>query len=166
MIETSRRFLSITLLALWLGGVVFYGAVVVPTAHEVLGSHREIGFVTRKVTGPLNWIGAGTLAILLWNTLAESPARTRRNRIALWATWLLLLASLITLFVLRSRLDGMLDPRSMTVMDRPRFFPLHERYLNATSILCLAGLLHLWTLISGFQQTKPSVIQGVPQRMA
>lgn len=150
MIETTRRFLSIAGLALWLGGVVFYGAVVVPTAHDVLGSHREIGFVTRKVTGSLNWIGAATLALLLWNTAAEAPRRTRRNRIALGITLGILLAGLIAHFVLRSILDGMLDPSSMTIRDRPRFFPLHERYLNVTSVLCLAGPAHLWTMIDGF----------------
>lgn len=43
----------------------------------------------------------------------------------------------------------MLDPSNMTVRDRARFFPLHERYLNVTSILCLAGLAHVWTMIAG-----------------
>lgn len=93
MIESTRRFLSIAGLALWLCGVVFYGAFVVPTAHEVLGSHREIGFVARKVTGPLNWIGAATRALLLWNTAAETSRRTRWNRTALGVTWGIMLAT-------------------------------------------------------------------------
>jgi hypothetical protein len=152
MLETTRRFLSIAALALWLGGIVFYGDIVVPTAHEVLGSHREIGFVTRKVTGPLNGMGVVSLALLLWSTVSESPSRTRLNRIALWVTWGVMAASLVTLFALRSWLDGLLDPTRMEVADRQKFFPLHERYLNVTSILCLAGLAHLWALSSGFQR--------------
>src|SRR5262245_53358949 len=136
MMQTTRRFLSIVGLALWLGGMVFYGGVVVPIAHDVLGSHREIGFVTRRVTSPLNWIGAVTTPLLVWNVLSEAPNRTRRNRIALWASGAFMLACLIAHFALRSILDGMLDPSTMTVRDRARFFPLHERYLNVTSLLC------------------------------
>ena len=152
MVEATRRFLAVVVLAMWLGGIVFHGAVVVPTAHEVLGSHREIGFVTRKVTGPLNGIGAVCLALLLWSSIGESTGRTRQNRIALWTSWAVMLASVLTLFLLRSWLDAMLDPARMEVADRERFFPLHERYLNVTSLLCLAGLAHLWFLISGFGQ--------------
>jgi hypothetical protein len=156
MLDATRRFLSITTLAFWLGAVVFYGSVVVPTAHEVLDSHREIGFVTRRITGPLNWIGAVSVALLLWSTLSESPARTRLDRIALWSSWSVMVMSMAALFVLRSVLDGMLDPGSMTVTNRPRFMPLHERYLNVNSVMCLAAIVHLWFLVSGFRGGPPA----------
>jgi hypothetical protein len=155
MLDALRRFLSMTTLASWLGAVVFYGAVVVPTAHEVFDSHREIGFVTRRVTGPLNWIGAAAVALLLWSTLSESAYRTRPNRVALWSSWAVMLLSMIALFVLRSVLDGMLDPGSMNVLNRPRFMPLHERYLNVTRVMSLAAIIHLWALISGFGRRPP-----------
>lgn len=163
MLEATRRFLSITIPGFWLGAVVFYGAVVVPTAHEVLDSHREIGFVTRRITGPLNGIGAAAVALLLWSTLSESAGRTRANRIALWSSWGVMLLSLVALVVLRSVLDGMLDPGRMTVTDRPRFMPLHERYLNVTSVMSLAAVVHLWALIRGF---GPLTTRDGPNRAA
>lgn len=151
-IRTLRRFLAIGTLALWLGGVVFYGAVVIPTAHDVIGSHREIGFVTRKVTGTLNVIGAVAIALLLWSTFGEAPGGSRAHRIGLWATWAVLLTGQVLLFIMRSRLEGMTDPVRMTVLDRSAFFWLHERYLNMTTIVCLAGLVHLGMLIAGFDR--------------
>ena len=150
MLDAARRFLTIITLAFWLGAVVFYGAVVVPTAHEVLDSHREIGFVTRRVTAPLNWIGIASVVLALWSTLSEPKGRTRLNRIALWSSWAVMLLSMIVLLVLRSILEGMLDTSTMTVTNRPRFMPLHERYLNVTSVMSVGAVVHLWALISGF----------------
>lgn len=155
MMRIVRRFLAAGSLAGWLGAVVFYGAVVIPTAHEVLGSHREIGFVTRKVTGTLNLLGACSLAFLLWSTLAEAPARAPKHRIALWASWALMLAGQIALFALRARLDGMLEAERMALSDRAAFLWLHERYLNVTSLVCLAGLAHLGLLIAAFGRAEP-----------
>ena len=59
-----------------------------------------------------------------------------------------MLAAHVTLFLLRAHLDTMLDPAAMRILDRPRFMPLHERYLNVTSVLTLAGLVHLGAMLS------------------
>jgi hypothetical protein len=54
----------------------------------------------------------------------------------------------VVLFLLRAHLDSMLDAGAMKILDRPRFMLLHERYLNVTSVLCLAGLVHLWAILA------------------
>ena len=149
------RFVAVVGLAFWLGGMSFYGAVVVPTAHEVLGSHREIGFVTRTVTGTANAAGFATLALLLGNTVVSFRKAGKPVRITLVASLAVMVIAQAALFVLRRVLDGMLDPVAMTLTDRGRFMPLHERYLNGTSVLCVAALVHLWALLMAPRPAAP-----------
>lgn len=147
------RYLAVVGLAFWLGGIAFYGGIVIPKAHDVLGSHREIGFVTREVTATTHGLGAAVLAVLLvhlavsWRTLGTG------GRVLGAASLGVMIAAQGALFFLRSRLDSLLDPVAMEVLDRPRFMPLHERYLNVTSVLCLAALAHLWAILS--ERPKP-----------
>ena len=47
------------------------GAVVVPVGSEVLGSHREQGFVTQSVTNYLNVAGAVAIAVWCWDIAAD-----------------------------------------------------------------------------------------------
>jgi hypothetical protein len=142
------RYLGVLGLAIWLGGVAFYGAVVIPAAHDVLNSHREIGFVTRTVTGTANAAGFVTLAVLLANLVMAFPRASKATRITLATSLAVMVLAQATLFILRRSLEGMLDPIAMTISDRGRFMPLHERYLNVTAALCLAGAVHLWTLLA------------------
>jgi len=44
------RFFVWCALVVWLGGFTFYGAVVIPTAHRILGTHLDVGFITQEVT--------------------------------------------------------------------------------------------------------------------
>src|ERR1700746_354095 len=62
-----RRWLLLWALMFWQGGFTFYGGVVVPVGSAVLGSEREQGFITRKVTNYLNLAGAVALAIWGWD---------------------------------------------------------------------------------------------------
>jgi hypothetical protein len=141
------RYLGVLGLAFWVGGIAFYGSLVIPKAHEVLSSHREIGFVTRQVTGTANTLGAVVLVVLLLYTALAWRSSSRGCRITLAASWAVMAAAQVTLFLLRAHLDGMLDPAGLTISDRARFMPLHERYLNVTSVLCLAALVHLWAML-------------------
>ena len=47
-----------------MGGFTFYGGVLISTANQVLGSERDVGFVTQQVTNWLNFIGVLALIIL------------------------------------------------------------------------------------------------------
>ena len=67
MTTVLRRLLLLLALMFWQGGFMFYGAVVVPVGSDVLGSHREQGFVTQSVTNYLNGAGAIALAVWCWD---------------------------------------------------------------------------------------------------
>ncbi len=60
-----RRFVVLCALGLWLGGLTFYTLRVIRAAHQVVGSHLKVGFITRQATTDLNLIGAGALALML-----------------------------------------------------------------------------------------------------
>lgn len=142
------RYVGVVGLAFWLGGIAFYGGLVIPTAHEILDSHREIGFVTREVTSTANALGAVVLGLLLGHAVVSWKRLGKKGRIALAASWAVMAGAQVALFLLRAHLDTMLDPTAMRILDRARFMPLHERYLNVTSILTLAALVHLWVMLS------------------
>jgi hypothetical protein len=149
------RYLGVLGPAFWVGGIAFYGGLVIPKAHEVLSSHREIGFVTRQVTGTANVLGAVVLGVLLLHTALAWKTLSRGSRITMAASWAIMAAALVTLFLLRAHLDGMLDPAGLTLRDRARFMPLHERRLNVTGVLCLGGLVHLWAMLKPAPATPP-----------
>lgn len=150
----ALRYLGVVGLAFWLGGMAFYGAVVIPTAHHILDSHRDIGFVTRQVTGTANLLGAAVLSVLFVHLAVVWKGLGQGSRITLGVSWFVMAAAQTTLFFLRTHLDSMLDPAALRVLDRPRFMPLHERYLNVTSVLCLAAVVHLGPLLRG--ASKPT----------
>ncbi len=142
------KFLSVVGLAFWLGGISFYGGVAVFQAKDVLESHVEIGMVTRLVTRVSNFVGLGVLALLAAHGAADWRSRGRAGRIALSASWLVMAAAQVALFVLWAKLSGMMDLEAHRLADRKAFYPWHERYMDLTGLACLAGLVHLWMLLS------------------
>jgi hypothetical protein len=135
-----RRWLLLWALMFWEGGFTFYGGVVVPVGSAVLGSEREQGFITRKVTNYLNLAGAVALAVWGWDLRAmrgKSPGGRRLR----WATWAGLVLSLALLVWLHPKLGDLLDPEDVMVLDRRRFRSLHERYLIVSTVQWAGCLL-------------------------
>jgi hypothetical protein len=147
--QSLWRTLVVAAGAYWLGGTLFYITVVIHTAHDVLGSQRVVGFVTREVTQWLNVIGVASLALLGVNlaTFAR-PGRSRsRSRAAAWvllATWLAMASLHAGLFTLHPRIDRLLDPAAQRVLDRHAFRRLHHAYMLVTTLQLAAGVAHLW----------------------
>lgn len=133
--------------AFWLGGLTFYAAVVIPTAHDVLGSHRRVGFITQRVTQGINLAGAAALAVLLIHLIACWPGR-RWQRWGLLATWLLMAGVQLALFRLHPALDRLLDDKSRQILDEYRFYGLHRIYLILTIIQQIGGIVHVFALVS------------------
>jgi hypothetical protein len=154
-VVSALRYLGVVGLAFWLGGIAFYGALVIPKAHQILDSHRDIGFVTRDVTATANILGTIVLGVLFLHGTIAWKRLGKGGRITFAASWGVMLAAQITLFLLRAHLDTMLDPASMRVVERSRFMPLHERYLNVTSVLTLAALVHLWAMLCAPKPSSP-----------
>src|SRR5262245_10237437 len=121
MTERIRRYISVLAIAFWLGGLTFYSLIVVPTGSDVLG-RTEQGFVTRVVTWKLNWVGVAALAVLAWNLAA------RRSRL-LVASWSILVALQLFLFLLHPRVERLLDVERHEVRDFAQFYAVHREYL-------------------------------------
>lgn len=152
--ERFLRTLAVAAIAVWLGGVVFYGAVAVPSGVKVFHGHREIGFLTREVTDRANWIGVLALLVLLANFMVGFRGILRGAHLHLAVSWGVMAASHIALMLLWSAMDGLLGGnRDMAIHSPDDLARLHPVYLGVTSVQCMAGALHLWGVL---QQVKPA----------
>jgi hypothetical protein len=131
-----------------------YALIVVPEAHDVFGSHREIGFVTRRVTVWLNGLGAALVAVFAWEL------RSRRAVRGQWTAWWLAAIAQAFLFAWHPVVDGLLDPATQSIADYDRFYLRHRVYLLASLAQWLAvvwlGLrsLRAWTAAPGQSRTR------------
>ncbi len=135
-----RRWLLLWALMFWQGGFTFYGGVVVPIGADVLGSDRDQGFITRRVTNYLNLAGAVALAVWGWDLSAVRGASAGGRRLR-WAIWAGLVLTLALLVWLHSKLDALLVPDDAAILDRRRFRTLHERYLIVITVQWVGCLL-------------------------
>ena len=140
-----RRAVATAALSLWIGGVTFYGLVVVPLGGEVLGSAAAQGFITQAVALRLNVIGLVALAALAWNA-----SRTRGRRGPLWITWGAMVIAQVALLVLYPLLGALLDTGTRSVVDHEAFYARHRAYLLVTAGQWLAALVHMVFAIGGW----------------
>ena len=135
-----RRWLLLWALMFWQGGFTFYGGVVVPVGADVLGSDRDQGFITRRVTNYLNLAGAVALTLWGWDLLAIRGASASGRRLR-WAIWAGLVLTLALLVWLHPKLDELLVPDDAAILDRRRFRAVHERYLIVITVQWVGCLL-------------------------
>ena len=147
-----RRFVTLCALGCWLGGLTFYSLVVIRAAHQVIGSHAKVGFVTEKVTAGLNVIGTCALVVLLGNGLASWRPSSLWVRRGLAVSWIVAAAAHGWVLLLHSRLDAMLDFQARQVQPGAPFFGLHEVYLIATAIEWTAGLAYLLLALAAWRR--------------
>jgi hypothetical protein len=156
--HAAWRTLVVAAGAYWLGGAMFYITVVIHTAHRVLDSQREVGFITRQVTQRTNAIGVAVLALLFLNLLVECRRASVRERSrfrghlpgAVWVlmgTWLAMACLHAGLYVLHPRIDRLLDPAAQLILDRRAFRRLHNAYMLVTTLQLAAGVAHLWAAL-------------------
>ena len=103
-----RRFLVVAAVAMWMGGFTFYSSFVIPVATDLLGSHRAAGFITQRVTQPLNICVVAALTIMFWNIAAGWRVAGIRERRWLAGTWGFLAVTEVVLLVLHPLLDAKL----------------------------------------------------------
>src|SRR5262245_35803865 len=109
------RYLAAVMLAFWIGGLTLYALVVVPVGTDVVGGTTQ-GMITQRVTMWLNWIGVGSLVVLL------PSLRTHLTR----GTWAVLAVTLAALFVIHPQIDALLA--SGEVADYSTFYGWHRVY--------------------------------------
>ena len=141
-LASVRRWLAFLLLSLWFGGFTFYAAVVVPTGSDILG-RTEQGFVTQRVTGWLNVIGAVMILAVSWEMGYQIT--WRKNKLATFALTIFS-GALAVLAVLHGYLGHQLSADTMTVENPGSFYQLHRIYLWLSSVQWLACLGLWWSL--------------------
>lgn len=128
--------LQFGLATLWLGGLTFYSAVVVPIGAQITDATTQ-GFVTQRVTLWLNVLGAAYLVV----NARDAWRAPRRSRQILWFT---LAASLLALVILHPLLGRMLDPATRSLVAVDDFYAWHRAYLIVTTVQWGAGVGHVW----------------------
>lgn len=146
-----RRYVTVLVLAMWMGGFTFYAEIVIPTAAKVLGSERHVGFITEQVTRWLNLIGIAGLGVFLWNLMAEWRRQPSKRRLGLAIAWVTMVLSHAGLFLTHPLIDRLLDPRSRTIQDYDRFLTLHNVYLSLATVQWSAALFYIWLALRAWQ---------------
>jgi hypothetical protein len=142
-----RRFTLLLCFAVWQGGFMFYGGVVVPVGGRVLGSETDQGFITQVVTNYLN--AAGAVCLIMWCAVLWFDNRLQCR----WPCRALLCciaSGLIALAALHRFMDRLLDAASHSISDETMFHNLHRMYLATSTaqwfacLLLLCMTLKLW----------------------
>jgi hypothetical protein len=133
-----RRTSLLLLLALWQGGFMFYGAIVVPVGARVLESETEQGFITQQVTVWLNGCGLAALVGWLWVLLVDGgPSRSLKKPLLLWGG---LLVTLLLLVIVHGRMDRLLDIEGHSVVNPIAFYTHHRVYLILSTLQWLGSI--------------------------
>jgi hypothetical protein len=148
-----RRYATVLLLAMWMGGFTFYALVVIPTATKVLGSIRLAGFITQQVTNWLNLIGVAVILFFLWNVTAEWNQQTRVRRMCLAGMWGVMALTHSGLFIVHRFIDHQLTIPSHTIGDYDGFLTLHTVYLFIATTQWVAALIYLWLLFGCWRRS-------------
>lgn len=146
---------------MWMGGFTFYAEIVIPTASHVLGSHRQVGFITQQVTHWLNLIGLVALAVFLWNLLAEWRHQPARRRLCLAIAWGTMLLSHLGLVAAHPFIDRLLDAQTRAISDFDRFETLHTVYLGFATVQWFAALFYLWLSLQAWRHADAQAALGV-----
>ncbi len=140
------RWLSYLTWAAWVGGFMFYGAIVVPILHDHLDS-LEAGGITREATNWLNLLGLACLATwALGLVVARSAWPAPATRLAVCA-WLVSALLLLALFGLHRTMDQRLDAGALS-----DFYPLHRLYLRLSTAQWLSNLVLSASYVTGWSR--------------
>jgi uncharacterized membrane protein len=146
---TFLRFLLLLSLIVWLGGIVFFAAVMAPTLFAVLPSRNLAGAVVGPALSKLHWIGlfCGLVFLacsVLHDYLAKGDFRLVSVRHLLVVVMLVLTA--VSLFVLSPRMTelkqqiGIIDNVPVSDPRRVRFNELHVWSTRLESAVLFLGL--------------------------
>jgi hypothetical protein len=156
---TTLRFLSLVVLAVWIGGLAVLGGVVAPGIFAGLEAHDPVA--GRELAGLLfgqlfdtfqvvSWVCGGLLLALLGARAALGP-RPRRLSLRVWTVLVMLAISVGTSLMIVPRIDRLRasvpGPIASLAPDDPRrvqFGQLHGASNGLMLVTLLAGLALCW----------------------
>jgi hypothetical protein len=107
------RFMSLVILAVWIGGLAVIGIVAAPSVFAVLEAHDPVGGRTLAATvfgavfmrfQPITW-GLGGLLIVLFAIRAALGPRPGKLAVRIWTVLAMVGMSVVTTFVIAPRID-------------------------------------------------------------
>lgn len=156
------RFLMLLALSLWLGGIVFFGAVMAPALFSILPRRELAGAVVTRTLGGLHWIGIVAAVVFLAASLGYAALRNGAAEPLAWrnlAVVAMLALTLVSQFGVSRRMQAL--RADMVEIDRvaagdPRrvdFNRLHRISTGLEQAVLLLGLVALWSVAR--ERTNP-----------
>lgn len=144
MLSRILRYLMLLALVVWLGGIIFFGAVMAPVLFNVLPSTELAGNVIAPSLKILHAIGLTAGAIFVTNFFL-TPGRVSRNRFArLVPIFVLVMLALtaISQFYVIPKMEN-LRPQMASADSRLEFDSLHHWSTRMESMVLILGLFAL-----------------------
>lgn len=153
------RFFILLSLALWLGAILFFGAVLAPTVFRVLPTREMAGSVVASSLARLHWIGIFSGILLAATSMAYSrlsigaaqPFAARHIIV-----YLMIALTLISQFGISSRMNalrtemGVIDRLPLADARRIEFDRLHHWSTRAEIAVLAMGLVVLYLSVRRF----------------
>jgi uncharacterized protein YacL len=91
------RYLMVLSLIVWIGGIIFFVAVVTRTAFAVLPTHHLAGNIVNRTLASLHWMGIGSGIVFLVSSLIYSRLHDGSSHPLSWRHILICAMLLLTL---------------------------------------------------------------------
>jgi uncharacterized membrane protein len=144
------RYLMVLSLIVWLGGIIFFAAVVTRAAFSVLPTHHLAGNLVNRCLASLHWMGLVSGVVFLVSSALYSRLHDGSAQPVAWRHILIcamLLLTLISQFGVSPRMSalrasvGDMDTVPATDPARLEFNTLHSWSTRLESGVLLAGLV-------------------------
>ncbi len=163
------RFLMLLSLVLWVGGIVFFGAVVAPTVFSVLPTHELAGRVVSRSLAILHWMGivcglVFLLSSMLYSRLLSGTAHPLAARHVIIAVMIAL--TLVSQLAISARMNsmrvqlGVIDQVSPFDPVRLQFNRLHHWSTWVEMAVLVLGLAVIYITASSFSSRADSLGSG------
>ncbi|MBI2678942.1 MAG: DUF4149 domain-containing protein [Candidatus Koribacter versatilis] len=150
---TFLRFLMLLALVVWLGGIVFFGAVLAPTLFATLPKREMAGMVVTRSLGALHWIGIACGVVFLFASLVYSRLTSGSAAPLAWHHLLMvamLALTLVSQYGVSPKMQALrrdmveIDSIPPTDARRAQFNQLHRVSTGLEQVVLLMGLAVLW----------------------
>ncbi|MGE0405204.1 MAG: DUF4149 domain-containing protein [Candidatus Korobacteraceae bacterium] len=143
------RFFMLLSLVVWVGGIVFFAAVVAPSVFSVLPTRHLAGLVVNRSLATLHWMGIVCAALFLVTSLLHAHGTTGSAQPAAARNLLviaMLALTLVSQFVVAPRMSalradmGEIDSVAVNDSRRVEFNQLHAWSTRLEGFVLLLGL--------------------------